>query len=37
MTLRIAAVVLENNSVLVTRNLRGSQRIPNLTVENWAV
>ena len=35
--LRIAAIVLDNNGVLVTRNLRDFQRIPNLTVENWAV
>ncbi len=37
MDLRIAAVTLENNGVLVTRNLRDFQRIPNLVVENWAV
>jgi tRNA(fMet)-specific endonuclease VapC len=37
MDLRIAAVVLENNGVLVTRNLRDFQRVPNLVVENWAV
>ena len=37
MDLRIAAITLENNGVLVTRNLRDFQRIPNLTVENWAV
>ena len=37
MDLRIAAVVLENGGILVTRNLRDFQRIPNLVVENWAV
>ena len=37
MDLRIAAVILENSGVLVTRNLRDFQRIPNLVVENWAV
>jgi tRNA(fMet)-specific endonuclease VapC len=37
MDLRIAAVVLENGGVLVTRNLRDFQRVPNLIVENWAV
>ncbi len=37
MDLRIAAVTLENNGILVTRNLRDFQRIPNLVVENWAV
>lgn len=37
MDLRIAAVTLEHGGVLVTRNLRDFQRIPNLIVENWAV
>jgi tRNA(fMet)-specific endonuclease VapC len=37
MDLRIAAVALENNGVVVTRNLRDFKRIPNLVVENWAV
>lgn len=37
MDLRIAAITLDNNGVLVTRNLRDFQRIPNLIVENWAV
>ena len=37
MDLRIAAVVQENGGVLVTRNLRDFQRVPNLVVENWAV
>ena len=37
MDLRIAAVTLEHNGVLVTRNLRDFQRVPNLVVENWAV
>ncbi len=35
--LRIAAIAQEHNAVLVTRNLRDFQRIPNLIVENWAV
>ncbi len=35
--LRIAAVVLENAGVLVSRNLRDCRRIPNLTVEDWSV
>ena len=34
--LRIAAITLENNGILVTRNLRDFQRVPNLVVENWA-
>jgi tRNA(fMet)-specific endonuclease VapC len=33
----IAAIILENNGVLVSRNLRDFQRVPNLVVENWAV
>jgi tRNA(fMet)-specific endonuclease VapC len=35
--LRIAAVTLENGGVLVTRNVRDFQRIPNLIIENWAL
>ena len=35
--LRIAAVTLEHSAVLITRNLRDFQRIPNLVVEDWAV
>jgi tRNA(fMet)-specific endonuclease VapC len=33
----IAAIALENNATVVTRNLRDFQRVPALTVENWAV
>ena len=36
MDLRIAAITLENAGTLVTRTVRDFQRIPNLTVENWA-
>jgi tRNA(fMet)-specific endonuclease VapC len=36
MDLRIGAVALENCGIVVTRNLRDFQRIPNLSVENWA-
>jgi tRNA(fMet)-specific endonuclease VapC len=35
--LRIAAITLEHGGIVVTRNLRDFQRVPNLTVENWAV
>jgi tRNA(fMet)-specific endonuclease VapC len=35
MDLRIAAITLEHDDVLVTRNLSDFQRIPGLTVENW--
>ncbi|MGO9470657.1 MAG: type II toxin-antitoxin system VapC family toxin [Isosphaeraceae bacterium] len=35
MDLRIASIVLEHSAVLVSRNLRDFQRIPNLQVEDW--
>lgn len=34
--LRIAAIVLENDATLVTRNLRDFQRVPGLKIVNWA-
>ena len=34
--LRIAAIVLENDGTVVTRNVRDFQRVPGLRVENWA-
>ena len=37
MDLRIAAIVLEHRGVLVSRNLRDFQRIPNLLVEDWSI
>ena len=35
--LRSAAIALENNAIMVTRNVRDFSRVPNLTIENWAV
>ena len=33
----IAAITLENAGILITRNFRDFQRIPNLRLENWSV
>ncbi|WP_309740325.1 MULTISPECIES: hypothetical protein [unclassified Chamaesiphon] len=35
--LRIASIVLANQGILLSRNARDFDRVPNLIVENWAI
>ena len=36
MDLRIAAIALEEDATVITRNLRDFERVPDLKCENWA-
>ncbi|MEL7330233.1 MAG: type II toxin-antitoxin system VapC family toxin, partial [Cyanobacteria bacterium J06559_1] len=34
--LRIASIVLANNGIVLTRNLRDFEKVPNLVVQDWS-
>lgn len=36
MDLKIASIAIPRNAILVSRNLRDFEEVPNLTVEDWA-
>jgi len=36
MDLSIAAIALEHQAIVVTRNVRDFQRVPNLVVVDWS-
>lgn len=35
--LRIAAIALSVNGIVVTRNIRDFEKVPGLTTENWTI
>jgi tRNA(fMet)-specific endonuclease VapC len=35
--MRIAAIVLARNAILVTRNLKDFAKVPNMEIEDWGI
>lgn len=35
MDLKIAAIAISNNAILISRNLKDFEQVPNLTVQDW--